>query len=386
VVLPPLAAAVFAKVGRSPLVGLAAVFAGVAGGFSANLLLTGLDPLLQGLTQQNAQILDPLRTVRADCNYYFMVASTFMVTLVGWGVTTWVVERRFSPQDVAQQIAHANLPGVRESSPSDDRLTSVEVRGLWWSLIVTLIAAAGVACLILIPGAPLHGEYMKSPANKPAMIWPDTIVPLLFVLFLLPGIAYGVATGVVRNDRDVARMMGEAMSSMGMYIVLAFFAAQFVEWFKWTNLGFLFAMEGAEMIGRDQPAWIIIISFIGMVAILNMFIGSASSKWTMLAPVFVPMLMAVGLSPELTQAAYRVGDSCTNSIAPMNPYLVVILVFMQKWMPKAGLGSLVALMLPYAIVFLIVWTALLVAWVGLDLPLGPGHEPLFIEPLTTVSQ
>jgi aminobenzoyl-glutamate transport protein len=209
---------------------------------------------------------------------------------------------------------------------------------------------------------------------------------LLLGVLLLWYATYGVATGIVRNDRDVARMMGEAMSSMGMYIVLAFFAAQFVEWFKWTNLGFLFAMEGAETIGRDQPAWIIIVSFVGMVALLNLFIGSASSKWAMLAPVFVPMLMAVGLSPELTQVAYRVGDSCTNSIAPMNPYLVVILVFMQKWMPKAGLGSLVALMLPYAIVFLIVWTALLLAWVGLDLPLGPGREPLFIEPLTTVSQ
>jgi aminobenzoyl-glutamate transport protein len=383
VVLPPLAAAVFAKVGRAPLVGLAAVFAGVASGFSANVLLTGLDPLLQGLTQQNAQILDPMRTVRPDCNYYFMVMSTFALTLVGWGVTKWMVEKRFSPRDIAEQIAHANLPGVGVNGTGDDRLSRTELRGLWWSLAVTVIAGAGVACLILIPGAPLHGEYLKPPANKPALIWPDTLVPLLFVLFLLPGIAYGVAVGNVKNDRDVAKMMGEAMSSMGMYIVLAFFAAQFVKWFDWSNLGFLIAMEGAELIGRDKPAWLIIVSFVGVIAMLNLFIGSASSKWAMIAPVFVPMLMAVGFSPELTQVTYRVGDSCTNSIAPLNPYLVVILVFMQKWMPKAGLGSLVALMLPYSIVFIIVWTALLLAWVGLDLPLGPGREPLFIDPLAS---
>jgi aminobenzoyl-glutamate transport protein len=378
VVLPPLAAAVFAKAGRAPLVGLAAVFAGVASGFSANIFLTGLDPLLQGLTQQSAQLLDSTRTVRPDCNYYFMVISTFVLTLTGWCVTRWMVEKRFSKQDIADQIASANLPGLDQGATGGDRLTAVEVKGLWWSLLVTVLAGAAIAALILVPGAPLHGTYPKPPSGKEAMIWPDTIVPLLFVLFLIPGVAYGIATGAVKSDRDVARMMGEAMASMGMYIVLAFFAAQFVKWFDWSNLGFLIAMRGAAMIGPDMPPWLIILCFIGIVAILNLFIGSASSKWAMISPVFVPMLLAVGFSPELTQVAYRVGDSCTNSIAPLNPYLVVILVFMQKWMPKAGLGSLVALMLPYALVFLVVWTALLLAWVGLDLPLGPGREPLLV--------
>jgi aminobenzoyl-glutamate transport protein len=251
---------------------------------------------------------------------------------------------------------------------------------------VTLFAGAAVAWMILSKSGPLHGMYLKPTATNPenqALVWPDTLVPLLFVLFLLPGIAYGIAVGTIRSDRDVAKMMGAAMSSMGMYIVLAFFAAQFVKWFEWTNLGFLIALEGANLLETLQlPAWATIIAFIGIVALLNLFIGSASAKWALISPVFVPMFMALGYSPELTQAAYRVGDSCTNTIAPLNPYLVVILVFMQKWMPKAGFGSLVALMLPYALVFLLVWTAMLLLWVGADLPLGPGREPLFIEPMT----
>jgi aminobenzoyl-glutamate transport protein len=382
VVLPPLAALVFAKVGRAPLVGLAAVFAGVAGGFSANLLLTGLDPLLAGLTQQSAQLLDASYTMRPDCNWFFMIASTAMITFLGWGVTKWLVEPRFSRADIAEQIAHADLGDG--AANGGERLTPTERRGLWWAMATAVAAGAGVACLILIPGAPLHGTYPKPTAADPlnqALVWPDTIVPLLFVLFLLPGIAYGVATRSIRSDRDVAVMMGQSMSTMGMYIVLAFVASQFVAWFDWTKLGFLIALKGASVLGTDLPPGVVMIGFIGLVAVLNLFVGSASAKWALISPVFVPMCMAMGYSPELTQAAYRVGDSCTNCIAPLNPYLVVVLVFMQRFMPKAGLGSVVALMLPYSIAFFIAWTALLLLWTGLDLPLGPGREPLFIEPI-----
>ena len=376
VVLPPLAMMVFAKCGRSPLVGLAAVMAGVGGGFSANLLLTGLDPLLQGLTQSGAQLLDAGRVVRPDCNWFFMIASTFLVTLTGWAVTAWVVEKRFSREDIQDQLAAANWSEL--VAPGDDRLTATEGRGMAWAAVVTVLAGAVVAWMIFSPTGPLHGTYLKN--GKETLVWPDTIVPLLFVLFLLPGLAYGLAVGTIKNDGDVARMMGSAMSSMGMYIVLAFFASQFVKWFDWSNIGFLTAMTGADVIRHAHlPAWAMILVFIGMTAVLNLFIGSASSKWAMLAPVFVPMFMALGFAPELTQAAYRVGDSCTNIIAPMNPYLPVVLVFMQRYMPRAGLGSVMALMLPYAMSFLIVWSILLMAWIGLDLPLGPGHEPLFIE-------
>jgi len=380
VVLPPLAAAVFARAGRSPLVGLAAVFAGVSAGFSANLLLTGLDPLLQGLTQEAAQLFDKDYHVTPDCNYYFMVASTFMMTFVGWGVTHWFVEGRYSKEDIDRQIAHSQLPGMdKEATQEEDALTATEVKGLWWALLATVIVGGGLLALTLIPGAPLHGSYLKS--GKEVAVWPDTLVPMIFVLFIVPGIMYGIATGSLRNDREAAHMMGDTMASMGMYIVLAFFAAQFVAWFKESNLGLLVALQGAlGLNAMGLTDWQMIIAMILLVAILNLFLGSASAKWALISPVFVPMFFALGISPELTQATYRVGDSCTNAIAPLNPYLVIILVFMQKYMPKAGLGSLISLMLPYTIVFLIIWTIMLLVWVMLGLPLGPGDTALFIEP------
>lgn len=378
VVLPPLAAAMFARAGRSPLVGLAAVFAGVAAGFSANLLLTGLDPLLQGLTQAAAQLYDKDYVVRPDCNWFFMIASTFLMTFVGWGVTHWFVEGRFSKDDIRQQIANANLPGPEATGPGGDSLSPIEKRGLIWAFMTVLLVGGGLLALALIPGAPLEGKYIK--AGKEALVWPDVIVPMIFVLFIVPGIAYGVATRSLRNDREAARMMGDTMSSMGMYIVLAFFAAQFVAWFGKSNLGLLIAIQGADFLKSLGLAdWLMLLALLLLVAVINMFIGSASSKWALISPVFVPMFMALGFSPELTQVTYRVGDSCTNAIAPMNPYLVIILVFMQKYVPKAGLGSLISLMLPYTIAFMLFWSALLLLWVGMDIPLGPGREPLFLD-------
>jgi len=367
VVLPPLVALVFAKAGRSPLVGLAAVFAGVAAGFSANLLLTALDPLLQGLTQEAAQLWDADYTVAVECNYFFMIASTVIMTLVRWGVTHFIVEKRYNKQQIAEQISHAGLDDP--NNEHTDEITHDEKRGMWWALASLVLGSAGAASLIFLPGAPLADGN-----------WSGAIVPLLFILFLIPGLAYGVAAKTLRNDRDLARMMGETMASMGPYIVLAFFAGQFVAWFEHSNLGFLIAVEGVTLLQQfDLPNWGLVIAIIGLIAVLNLFLGSASAKWALISPVFVPLFMGLGVSPELTQAAYRVGDSCTNSIAPLNPYLIIILVFMQKYMPKAGLGSLVSLMLPYSITFLIVWTAMLLVWMGLDIPLGPDQAPLFIE-------
>lgn len=380
VVLPPLAAAVFARAGRAPLAGMAAMLAGIACGFSANILLTSLDPLLQSLTETGAQLLDPQRHVRADCNWYFMFVSTFVITLVGWWVSNRFVEPRFSPKDIREQIASADLTGKAGSAEDNDtKLTTAERRGLRWALVAMLLTAALLAALIVIPGAPLQGTYAKPPSGKPTLIWPETIVPLLLVLFLVPGIAFGIAGGVIKNDRDVARMMAESMAGMASYIVLAFFAGQFVAWFNESNMGFLLALTGADAIrAMHMSPWAMLVALIGVTAVLDLFLGSASAKWALLAPVFVPMFMTLGVGPELTQAAYRVGDSCVNPIAPLNPYVVVMLVFMQRYRPKAGLGSLIAMMLPYSLTILLVWTALLLAWVGLNLPLGPGNEPLFI--------
>ncbi len=381
VVLPPLAAAVFARAGRSPLVGLAAVFSGIAAGFSANLLITGLDPLLQSFTQEAAQILDPNYQVDVRCNYYFMVASTIMITLVGWGVTRFVVERRYSADDVQTQMAAAETV----ESDQDPTLGSTERKGLLWAAIALTVATCGIMAMILIEGGPLHGTIEPRPGWELA-VWVDVIVPILFVLFLVPGLAYGLATRSIKSDRDVATMMNKTMSSMGPYIILAFFAAQFVGWFSESNLGKVIALEGVALLQSWQmPVWLLVISIVLLACLLNLFVGSASAKWALISTVFVPIFAGVGISPELTQAAYRIGDSVTNSISPLNPYVVIILVFMRQYEPKAGIGSLISLMLPYTAAFLVAWLALLVLWMGLNLPLGPGDSQLFIEPLGSVS-
>ncbi len=381
VVLPPLAAAVFARAGRSPLVGLAAVFSGIAAGFSANLLITGLDPLLQSFTQEAAQILDPDYQVDIRCNYYFMIASTVMITLVGWGATHWVVERRYTSADIRAQVEAAEAEDL-EDAPT---LSAAEIKGVAWAGCALLAAAGVILSMVVIEGGPLNGTIEPRPGWELA-VWVDVIVPILFVLFLVPGLAYGLATRSIKSDRDVAGMMNKTMSSMGPYIILAFFAAQFVGWFSESNLGKVIALEGVALLQSWQmPIWLLVISIVMLACILNLFVGSASAKWALISTVFVPIFAGVGISPELTQAAYRVGDSVTNSISPLNPYVVIILVFMRQYEPQAGIGSLISLMLPYTTAFLVAWIALLILWMSLGIPLGPGNSPMFIEPLESVS-
>jgi len=381
IVLPPLAAAVFAQAGRAPLVGLAAVFAGVSAGFSANLLITGLDPLLQSFTQTAAEILDPEYRVDIRCNYYFMICSTILLTLVGWWTTYAFVEPRFSRRQIEEQVAAGRLS---EGLPDDgeDRLTPVERRGLLAAALGLLVAGGAILAMILIPGAPLYGDYAPDPVNRPnwkLAVWVDVIVPILFVMFLVPGVCYGIAARTIKSDRDAAKMMSDTMASMGAYIVLAFFAAQFIAWFQESNMGRVLAYEGIALLqSLALPRWLLVVGIILLTAALNMAIGSASAKWAMFSTVFVPVFMGVGISPELTQVAYRVGDSVTNTISPLNPYVVIVLVFMRKYQPQAGIGSLISIMLPYTVVFTIAWTALLLVWMLLDLPLGPGGGQLFL--------
>lgn len=372
VVLPPLAGIIFARFGRAPLAGLAAVVAGVAGGFSANLLVTALDPLLSGLTQQAAQLVEPDRHVAVTSNWFFMIASTVVVTLVGWFVTRRYIERRFTADDVKAQIDAGVASGVLSGNDAA-ALSRGERRGLMAALVVALLGAGLFAAAITVPGWPLSGTYERTPGTTPVPVWGDSVVPMLFLLFLLPGIAYGVAAGSIRNDKSVARMMGETMSTMGTYLVLAFFAAQFIAWFNRSNLGVLIALEGAEAVrGAGVPRVLLPFVLVLLCAGINILVSSASAKWAMMAPVFVPMFLALGISPELTQVAYRIGDSATNMITPLNAYLVIILVYMQRFAPKAGLGTLIATMLPYSLWFLAAWMALLGLWLALGLPLGPG--------------
>ena len=357
VVLPPLAGALFAAAGRSPLVGIGAATAGVTAGFSANLLITGLDPLLAGLSTSGAHLIDPDYQVVVTANWWFMIASTLLLTAAGTVATRWLVEPR--------QRVPAAKPEAESSTVEGDRVA--EDRGLRFAGWVTLGLLVGILALVWLPGAPLHGTGDRFPR------WMEAMVPLLLIGFLSVGLAYGIGAGTIRNDRDAVRMMSDTMKGMGPYIVLVFFAAQFIALFGHSRLGELLAISGGRWLATlDLSAVSLMLSFVLVVMLGNLIMGSASAKYAFFAPVFVPMFMQAGISPELTQAAYRVGDSVTNGITPFNPYLVIILAFVRRYLPQAGLGTLLALMVPYALVFAVVWSLLLGTWVAFGWELGPG--------------
>lgn len=360
IVLPPLAAAVYKAVGRSPLVGIAAVFAGVGSGFSANLLVTGLDPMLAGMTEAAARILDPQYSVNAACNWWFMIASTILITFVGWGVTAWYVEPR------------VNLKPPEEGGPGDEgeiatmELSRAEKRGLKWATLAGLATFALIVANVVSPRGFLH-----DPPGTLQATWVSAMVPLLIVLFFVPGLAYGLAVKSIRSDRDVVKMMSEYMAMLGNYVVLAFFAAIFVKAFEQSNLGRMLALAGGKALARFDVGPIpLLLAFMALVMSINVLVVSMSAKWAMLSTVFVPMFMTLGVSPELTQVSYRVGDSVTNPISPLNPYMAVLLVFMGQHVKKGGLGTLIATMIPYAVALAITWSLVLVVWVWLGIPLG----------------
>jgi aminobenzoyl-glutamate transport protein len=355
VVLPPLAGALFLAAGRSPLAGIAAVTAGVTCGFSANLFLTGLDPLLAGLSTAGAGLIDPDYRVSISANWWFMIASTLVLTAIGAAVTLWLVEPRLERP----------AAGSSADAPPADR--SAENRGLRLAGLTLFAIMAVILASVLIPGAPLAGQGAHFPR------WMEVLVPLLLIVFVGIGVAYGVGAGSIRDDRDAVAMMGETMKSMGHYIVLAFFAAQFIACFGHSRLGEMLAIAGGSWLAAlALPTTALVLAFIALVMLGNLIMGSASAKYAFFAPVFVPMFMQVGISPELTQAAYRVGDSVTNGITPFNPYLVIVLAFVQRYRADAGIGTLLALMLPYTLVFAPVWALLLGLWVAVGWPLGPG--------------
>lgn len=367
VVLPPIAAALYIAAGRSPLAGIAAVFAGISAGFSANLLITALDPLLSGLTQTAAQILVPDYQVAVTANWWFMLVSTVLLTLLGWAVTAWFVEPRLDP---AQDLITNDEPEKRVDSQLE---YANEKKALIHAFVALSVALIIVGLLISIPGAPLYGT------GSHFSRWVEVTVPLLFILFFVPGIVFGLSAGVIKNDKQVIVMLSETISRLSPYIVMAFFAAQFIECFKYTGLGKMLAITGGQwLVAMQFDASMLITGFILMVMSANLLIGSASAKYAFLAPVFVPMLMQVGFSPELTQVAYRIGDSVTNVITPMNPYMIIILVELQRHRKNAGFGTLIALMLPYTVIFSLIWIVMLLIWINTGLPLGPGGS-LFIS-------
>ena len=367
VLLVPLAALLVRAAGRHPVAGLAAAFAGVSGGYSANLLLGTIDPLLAGLTQEAAHIVDPAYSVNPACNYYFLAVSTFLITFLGTFVTERVVVPRLGVYGGGEAGADERI----------EPLSAAERRGLWIAGAVLALFLAVLLAGLLPAGGFLReigtGSLLHSPLLK-------GIVTFIFLGGVLAGIAYGIGAGTVRSDSDVMKGMGKALETMGSYLVLVFFAAQFVAYFNWSNLGLILAVDGAALLQRAGLHEIpLFFAFIALSALLNLVMGSASAKWAIMAPVFVPMFMLLGYAPELTQAAYRVGDSVTNILSPMMTYFALIIAFVQRWDPKAGMGTLIATMLPYSVAFFVGWTLLFSAWVLLELPLGPGaalHLPV----------
>lgn len=365
IILPPIGALLFAAAGRNPLVGLAAAFAGVGGAFSANVLPSPLDVLLIGFTQEatRASKLLPGYEPQVLGNYFFLTVTAPVLTVVGTWVTHRFVEPRLGPWKPP--------PG---SQPEEHRLadlTPVERRGLGTAGVATLLTLGLFLLLVLPTRAPLRAEGATVVAQlKPFF---DSIVVLIMILFLVPGLAYGLTTGKIRGDRDVAKMTGESLGAMGTYVVLAFAAGQFVAYFNWSNLGAILAISGANFLkGLGLAGAPLLVGLILFSASFDFFVTSASAKWAMMAPVFVPMFAMLGFTPECTQVVFRIGASVVNIITPCFPYLPIIITAARRYDPKFGVGTLISTMLPYSLAFFVSWTALLIVFYVLNWPIGPG--------------
>jgi aminobenzoyl-glutamate transport protein len=359
VLVIPLGGVIFHAAGRHPLAGIAAGFAGVSGGFSANFIPSGIDPLLQGFTQEAARIINPAMEVNPLNNWFFTSASTLLIVLVGWYLTDRVVEPRLKRVAVDSDEAPTALDALAPKERSAFRLATLTML----LLLVGLFAWAW----------PDDSALRAADGNLASFSAPlmRSIVPIILIVFLVPGIVFGYLAGTYRATKDVVGHMSKSMSGMSYYIVMAFFCALFIDAFGQSNLGALLALKGAAGLKALQlPPAVTIVGIIMLTAFVNLFIGSASAKWALIAPIFVPMLMQLGISPDLTQASYRVGDSVSNIVTPLMPYFPLVVVYCQRYVKGTGIGTLTSMMLPYSITFLVLWTLFLLAYWALGLPLG----------------
>jgi len=360
VLVIPLGGVIFYAAGRHPLAGIAAAFAGVSGGFSASFVPSSIDPLLQGLTQAGAQILDPEVTLNPLNNYFFTTASSLLIISTGWFITDRIVEPR---------LQNETIDGDEEDLPEMHDLRDQERKGLRWATVSMLLGIALLIATSLPAGSPWRdaGGDISS-FQAPLM---KSIVSLIFLFFLVPGVVYGIVAGTISSSKDIIVGMTKSMNSMAYYLVIMFFIAQFVYAFGQSNLGVLLALQGAAFLkAMAMPAAVTIVGIVILTAFVNIFVGSASGKWGLLAPIFVPMLMSLGISPDLTQAAYRVGDSSTNIITPLMPYFPLVVVYCQRYVKSTGIGTLTAMMLPFSMSFLVLWTIFLLIYFAIGLPLG----------------
>ena len=361
VLVIPLGGVIYYAAGRHPLAGIAAAFAGVSGGFSANFIPSAIDPLLQEFTQTAAQILDPAVQLNTLNNYFFTASSAIIVVLVGWYLTDWVIEPRLQRT--------ATIDGDQEEMPTLDDVTARD-RKAFYAAVTTMVA--GLVLLYVAatsdntPLADASGDLASFQAPLMQMI-----VPLIFLLFIIPGIVHGYIAGTFKKSQDVIAAMSKSMEGMAYYLVMAFFCALFIKAFTDSNLGTLISIKGAQLLSSlELSGGVTMVLLIVLVATINLFIGSASAKWALISPIFVPMLMQLGYSPDLTQAAYRVGDSTSNIITPLLPYFPLVVVYCQRYVKNTVIGSLVAMMLPYTVGLLIIWSAYLVIYWLLGIPLG----------------
>jgi len=361
VLVIPLGGVIFYAAGRHPLAGIAAAFAGVSGGFSANFVPSAIDPLLAGFTQSAAQIIDPAIQLNQLNNYFFTAASSIVVVIVGWYLTDRVIEPRLQRT--------ARIDGDQEDMPVLDDVTPRDRKAFYASVIVMLLGLVGLFFAAIAENTPLadaNGDLDSFTAPLMQMI-----VPLIFLLFIIPGIVHGYISGSFKNSQDVIKAMSKSMEDMAYYMVMAFFCALFIKAFGDSNLGTLISIKGAQFLSSLQlSGGVTMVGIIILVAFINLFIGSASAKWALISPIFVPMLMQLGYSPDLTQAAYRVGDSISNIITPLLPYFPLVVLYCQRYVKSTGIGSLVAMMLPFTLTLLVVWSAFLIIYWMIGIPLG----------------
>lgn len=360
VLVIPLGGIIFYAAGRHPIAGIAAAFAGVSGGFSANPFPSGIDPLLQGFTQSAAQIIDPSIQLNPLNNWYFTASSTLLIVLIGWYVTDKIVEPRLKKVPVAVDEGEEVTMGALDKS---------EKKAFYTACAAMILGLVG----LYLWAAPADSTLRDADGEIASFSAPlmRSIVPLIFIIFLIPGVVYGMMSKTFESTKDIIESMTKSMTGMSYYIVMAFFCALFIDAFAKSNLGALLALKGASGLqALNMSAEITIIGIIILTAFVNLFIGSASAKWALLAPIMVPMLMQLGISPDLTQASYRVGDSVSNIITPLMPYFPLVVVYCQKYVKDTGIGTLVSTMLPYSIAFFILWILFLLLYWGLGIPLG----------------
>ncbi len=362
VIIPPIAALIFAQMGISPIAGLIAGYAGATAGFTANFFIAGTDVLLAGISSEITAGMANVEEVSATANWYFMIASTLLLGIGGaFIVTRFTIPRckKFELLDGDVQLAQKH------------EVTPEEKRGKRNAGIAFLIYTVFILILVVPSWAPLRDPETGSLVPSPFL---RGLVPILFFAFAIPGYFYGKAVGTIKNPNDVLKHMEHGMKELSGYIVLMLVVAQFINLFAWSNLDTILAIKGAEFLqssGLTGPTMFIM--FMVLVALLNIFLGSGSAKWAIFAPIFIPMLAQLNYSPAFVQLLYRIGDSITNSVTPLYVYFPLLLGWIHKYNKNIGIGTIVSLLVPYAAILFVMWVVLLLAWYFLGLPIGVGE-------------